>query len=187
MIIHSFGDELTKLAKYPISRLVTGRAASGATTAGTAGLMGAPLKLLPFVGARGAAETHVASVIGGRGLAGRIARGGKGMTGHEKKRVAEAAGMSVERLEKVLKRIEKQGPGKSKALSAIVDKKSTMPFSRAATHRFLPLPGIGHLSRGISARGFAGRAARGGKGMTKREKAIVEELQRQDRRRGLSR
>jgi hypothetical protein len=101
---------------------------------------------------------------------GQIRRGGKGLMAHDKRRLAEAAGVSVPRLEKMLARI-----GKRSAKAG--DK--TYPVSRLLNTKYslIAIP-----RRVVGTRGFAGRASRGGKGMTGREKEILALLMKEKKR-----
>ena len=163
-----FGSELVKTAKYPISRFLSSRlagaAGSGADYATKAHLVGAGLGPIAALGGLGAGiglgAAQLRRVVGGRAAMGRLARGGKGLMVHEKKRLAEAAGVTLPELEKVLVRVGKKG-GK------------TYPVSRAISTKYNPLMAIERI---IGSRGFAGRAGRGGKAMTGREKQLLEAL-----------
>ena len=125
-----FADEMTKMARFPISRMVT-----------------APFKALR-----------------GGGLAKRVAGGGRGMTHHEKKQIASSLGISQMKLEHTLARMAKK-KGRARSMRG-------------------PVPGVGHLTRAVGARGIASRAARGGKGMSPKELAVMKELLRESRKVG---
>ena len=81
---------------------------------------------------------------------------------HEKKKLAETLGVSEAKLEKMIASYAKKNKGGK-----------THPLSRAVSSKYtgLPIP-----RRLLDTRAMAGRAAKGGKGMTKRERQILEEL-----------
>lgn len=86
---------------------------------------------------------------------------------HDKKRLAEAAGMSVPKLEKAMGRI-----GRKAAKNDL----STYPISRAINTKYNP---INIPKRYIGSRGFAGRA-HGGTGLTEREIEILKVLKHEN-------
>lgn len=177
--LDGFTDEMVKEAKYPISRVLSslglssglGAAAGGATGAASlAGYPGAPAAAKALMGASGATSGALEGlggaffrrILGSRAMKGRLARGGKGLMKHEKKRLAEATGLSEENLEKAIARIAKKKGGK------------TYPVSRALDTKYNPLNIPGRL---IDARALAGRSLRG-KGTIKGEQEVLEMLQK---------
>jgi len=168
---NAFYDELEKVAKYGISRVLSHAAPMGLAE----GVSAAALTHNPFIalagGAKGVAEGSLARRIFGRGLAGRIARGGKGMTKQEIKRLAEGLHVSEKELLHAIK--SKAGKGLP-----------TMPVSRALSTKYNPL---NIPDRFIRARGMAGNMLAGNKHMTKRELEIVEDLRKTVHRRRLGR
>jgi hypothetical protein len=163
MFIEAFSDELEKLAKYPISRLLTGRVPA-ATVGAVQGALIHPLAGAAFAG-RDLLHQQLFRTVGGRALAGRLARGGKGLMKHEKKKLSEALGVSEGRLEKLIASHAKRQKGGK-----------TYPVSRALSTKYNPLSIPRRL---VDTRAMAGRAARGGKGMTKREREILAALKKE--------
>lgn len=159
--INGFGDELIKEAKYPISRLMTSRGAAGAAGAAE-GLSTGMLAMGPVGGGIRALQQHVMRGVGGRALHGRLVRGGKGLMGHEKKKLAEALGVSGPKLDKMIDGYAKAHKGSK-----------TNPISRAVSSKYT---GIAIPRRLMDTRAMAGRAAKGGKGMSKKEKQILQDL-----------
>ena len=156
-----FSDELIKEAKYPISRLLTSRAVSGAGGLAEGAMAGMGV-FSPAMGGARMLHQHLIRSVGGRALHGRLVRGGKGLMGHEKKKLSEALGVSGPKLDKMIASYAKANKGGK-----------THPISRAVS---TPYTGIGAIRRLADTRAMAGRAGKGGKGMTKREKSILAEL-----------
>jgi len=183
-MLNAFVDELEKMADaktYPISRYLTSPSMQAITGAGlgigqgiahgmsagatipiTAALSGGAGLMR---GAAGGIQASLGRLLGAGGMAGRLARGGKGLMGHEKTLLAQMSGMSREELESVLARIAKKNEGMS-----------TSPLPRALTTKYNPFNIPGRL---IGARGFAGRAATGGKKLTPIERGIIDQLKRE--------
>jgi len=159
---NGFADELIKEAKYPISRFLTHRAGSGAMDAVGHAAAGTALGPAAAVGGLEVALQSLRRGIGGRALHGRLVRGGKGLMGHEKKKLAETLGVSVPEVEKIIARYAAKHRGGK-----------THPVSRALSTKYNP---IAIPRRILDTRAMAGRAAAGGKGMTKREREIVKVL-----------
>ena len=187
--LNAFADELEKLAagwkpknprsvwqrrigkrKYPISQALTsrrGRAALGFSGSGSE------------VGAAGGAiESHVGRWIEARGLKGRVRKGGKGLWGFEKRRLAEMANIPEKEIMPLLKRIQAKSGGKNK-----------YPISRFITGT-IPTLGTSLPSRAIHARALTGRATASEKQPTlfgskkydhflKQEKDIVKMLRKE--------
>lgn len=161
----SFSDELEKIAKYPISKLLTSRGVAGGVGAGAgigigAATGGGALPLAALMGARGAGEAALGRIISSRGMAGRLRRGGKGLMKHDIKRLAEATGSSEA---DVLKAIASMGQKGGK----------TNPISRFLTAKYNPLNIPGRM---IGARGMAGRALDGPGTLMGREGKTLSEL-----------
>lgn len=166
---YGFHDEIEKQAKYPVSRLLSSIPAhlfaGGALGGVNAAMIGKSVPMGKLIGgaSQGAGAT-LGRVLNARALKGRIARGGKGLTGSEKKRLAEVVGVSVPRLEKIMKSMD-TGKG--------VASMSTNSISRALNTKWTGLP---ILDRFVHSRGMAGRALDGGSGLLKSEKAIIDSL-----------
>jgi hypothetical protein len=165
-----FSDELTKEAKYPISRFLNSRMTHGVIEGANRGAQGAALGLGTAATAGmaaggvglGALHAYLGRSVTGRALHGRLVRGGKGLMGHEKKKMSEALGVSGPKLDKMIASYAAANKGGK-----------TMPISRAATVKYNPLAAIQRL---VDTRALAGRAGRGGKMMTTREKNILKDL-----------
>ena len=166
---NGFADELVKTAKYPISRLFSSPHVGGAV-GGAAGAIGAGPLAVPL-GAMGALSSAT-GMQGGRAralkaLLVRAGQGGKGLMKQERKRLAEATGMSIKDVDVALKRVGR------KHINRTGDRAR---LERAATYKYNPLAA---LQRAIGARGFAGRAARGGKGLQASELELIEMLRKE--------
>jgi hypothetical protein len=162
---------------YPISRLLTsipmsagtgavGGAAEALGRTAELGLKMDPTLMALMAGLRGASSgmgTWAGRSIKARGTAGRLARGGKGLMGFEKKRLAEAANISPEKLEKLLPGMGQRGA-------------STNPISRGLSSMYSPLAPINLVDRFAVSRAMAGRAARGGKGLVGEERRLIEAI-----------
>lgn len=163
---NGFGDELVKTAKYPISRLLSSPHAAGVS--GAAASVGSGPLAIPM-GALGAL-TGATTLQGSRGravkaLLVRAGQGGKGLMKHERKRLAEATGMSIKDVDVALKRVGK------KHINRTGDRAR---LERAATYKYNP---ISALQRFVGARGLAGRAARG-QGLQASELELLESLRK---------
>jgi len=157
---------------YPISRFLTSR--RGAALLGGLGAAAGPggLAAAPVMGAAQAAGAHGGRWLFARGMRGRFGKGGKGLWGFEKERMAEALGVSPSALNSALANIA----AKTKAT-----KGKTYPISRLLTHSLAPLdviPGKNILSRFLLSRGTAGRAKTGYKHFLGQEKAALDDLKK---------
>lgn len=163
----SFADELEKIAKYPISKLLTSRGVAGGVGAGAGmslGALGGPATMLlggALSGGRAAGEAALGRIISSRGMAGRLRRGGKGLMKHDIRRLAEATGSSEADVLKAIAAMGKKG-GK------------TNPISRFLTAKYNPLNIPGRM---INVRGMTGRALDGSGTLMGREAKTLEELQ----------
>lgn len=163
-----FADELSKMGisakpTYPISRFVTHPGGAAAIQALTRIPEMATNPLSPLAGAiTGGSVGALDRLWHSRGMLGRVRKGGGALFGHEKRRLAEATGMSLSELESALERAAKSSKGKP-----------TYPISRFMTH----WAQIGPLwTRLFHGRGVAGRAAKGGGALWKGERGALEEL-----------
>ena len=169
-----FGDELIKTAKYPISRMLSAphlpgaiHGASGAASGSILGPVGAALGGVAGL-ISGAVAPQRMRLGGIRGLKARVAQGGGSLMKHEKRKLAEAAGISVPQLEKALARIGK----KAKHTGDLAN------MERAATYKYNPL---GVIPRAIGVRGLAGRATRkGGAALMREEKELLDLIKKKN-------
>lgn len=173
----SFMDEIEKISApvgkptYPISRFLTSRTAGGimSGTSGLLGLLSGVPNPGPVGGAiQGAGGAHLRRWMEARGTKGRMRKGGKALWGFEKKRLADLVGVSPQRLETLLGRIQKGSKGGK-----------TFPISRLLTHSLLPPGNI--PARFFGARAMAGRKAKGYKHFLKQEKDIIAALKKANR------
>jgi hypothetical protein len=176
--LSGFADELTKEAKYGLSRALTSSASLGGAAPAYAGsgvagvqamrlaLGGAP-SLIPIVAGSGAVGANtlrqtLMRSVSGRALHGRLVKGGKGLMAHEKAKIGEALGVSGPKLDKMIASYAAANKGgKTHALARAVSSKRT---------------GVAIPRRLMDTRAMAGRVAAGGAGMTARENKILTEL-----------
>ena len=164
----AFVTELDKLAlamkpTYPISRFVT-HPAGGAVVNALLSLPGAAASPGQAIGGAlsGAGSTAADRWLHSRGMLGRVRKGGGALFGHEKRRLAEATGLSMSGLESSLEKLKASSKGKP-----------TYPISRFLTHWAQIGPVLSRLFHG---RSVAGRAAKGGSGLWKGEREALDEL-----------
>ena len=155
VFVNAFVEELEKLAagwkpenprsvwqrrigkrKYPISQAFTSRRIRTVTglSGGVSGAVG------------GGVGTHAARWIEARALKGRMRKGGKGLWGFEKRRLAEMANIPEKDIMPLLKRIQAESGGKKK-----------YPISRFMTGT-IPTLGASIPNRAVHARALTGRA-----------------------------
>lgn len=170
----SFGDELVKLARYPISRFLSSphaAATSGAISSVTPGAGGFNAIGMGIGSLLGASTLQGTRARGVKALLARAGQGGEGLMKHERKRLAEATGLTRKQLDDALERVGRK---------QLANTKDTAKIERALTWKYNPLAALGRV---IGARGMAGRAARGGKGLQASEKEMLEAIKQEHKRR----